>query len=383
MHNDPIFRLGLGCMRFPSKLGQTDMEKTEAIILTAVAEGINFFDTAFIYPGSEVALGKVVAKNNLRHQIYIATKLPLFKCHKYEDFDRIFNAQLANLQTDYIDYYFMHHVTKLEDLRRMEALGIKDWLAKKQAAGQIRKVGFSFHGMQGEFLQLIDAFDWDFAMIQYNYMNVNYQAGVTGLKHAASKNIPVFVMEPLLGGRLATGLPKEAAALLTPTGKTPAQWALAWLYNQPEVTMVLSGMGSPAQIKENAAGARNYPPHCLSQAEIDTLAQVAEVFEKTYKIPCTSCNYCLPCPAKINIPDSFNAYNASYAVSRFTGIQQYATTSGGLSRGFSVYDCIHCGKCEKACPQEIKIMAELKNVGKRMEPWWFRAGIGLARKFMK
>ena len=220
-------------------------------------------------------------------------------------------------------------------------------------------------------------------MIQYNYINVHYQAGYQGLEYAHEKGIPLFIMEPLLGGRLAKGLPVEAQKLLASTGKSPVEWALAWLFNHPQITMVLSGMSSQQDVGENAAIAASHGPNTMTQTELDTIKQVGEIFSATYKIPCTSCNYCLPCPAKINIPDSFASYNASYSISRMTGIQQYATTSGGLTQAFRLKDCTSCGKCEKACPQEIKIIEELKVVRKRMEPWWFLFIMGLARKFMR
>ena len=377
--------LGMGCMRLPGTLGNIDMAKAEALIMEAIKQGVNFFDTAYLYPGSEVALGTVLHKNNVRSQVYISTKLPLFKCHSYDDFDKYFNLQLQRLKTDYIDYYFMHNMTKAEEWERLCGLGIEKWLAKKREEGKIKSVGFSFHGARDAFTTLINAYDWDFCMIQYNYVNINYQAGLAGLKLAYSKGIPVFIMEPLLGGRLAKDLPEAAIRIFKEHSpdSTPASWALKWLWNQPEVTMVLSGMGEISQLTENKMLAETCNVGGMSDAELDIVDKVAEAFSQSYKIPCTGCNYCLPCPVKINIPDSFLAYNASYAISRFTGIQNYATTSGGFTKSFSVRDCVKCGKCEKLCPQEIAIMDRLKDVGKRMEPWWYRMALGIARRVMK
>ncbi|MCL1786508.1 MAG: aldo/keto reductase [Defluviitaleaceae bacterium] len=377
--------LGMGCMRLPGTLGNADMAKTEAVIMEAIGLGINFFDTAYLYPGSEATLGTVLEKNNVRDKVYISTKLPLFKCHSYADFDRLFDTQLSRLKTDYVDYYFMHNMTKLADWERLLGLGIEKWLAEKKAQGKIRQVGFSFHGQKDEFTRLLDARDWDFCMIQYNYINVNYQAGQAGLQYAAGKGIPVFIMEPLLGGRLAKDLPEAAKKHFKqadPTA-TPAAWALRWLWNQPEVTMVLSGMNEIGQLTENIAIAEKSPAGNMTVEDLRVVDEVAQIFSASYKIPCTGCNYCLPCPVKINIPDSFMAYNASYSVNRMTGMQLYITTSGSLSRDFSVRDCIQCGKCEKLCPQEIKIMARLKDVGKRMEPWWYRGAMAVARRVMK
>jgi len=377
--------LGMGCMRLPGTLGNVDLQKADALITEAIEQGVNFFDTAYLYPGSEAALGHVLDKNKVRDKVYIGTKLPLFKCHSYEDFDKLFSIQLGRLKTDYIDYYFMHNMTKLADWERVCSLGIEKWLQEKRAQGKIKQVGFSFHGAKDAFPKIIDAYDWDFCMIQYNYINVNYQAGAAGLKYAYSKDLPVFIMEPLLGGRLAKDLPEDAVKLFKQNdpNASPASWALRWLWNQPEVTLVLSGMNEIAQLTENAALTDKSQAGGMSENDMAVIKQVAEIFSASYKIPCTGCNYCLPCPAKINIPDSFLAYNASYSVSRFTGIQLYATTSGGFNKAFSVYDCTKCGKCEKACPQEIAITQRLKDVGKRMEPWWYRAAMSAARRVMK
>jgi len=377
--------LGFGCMRLPGTFGNIDLQKADALIMDAIQRGVNFFDTAYIYPGSEAALGHVLEKNSVRAKVYIATKLPLFKCHTYGDFDKYFNIQLERLKTDYIDYYFMHNMTKQADWERLCGLGIEKWINEKRAKGQIKHIGFSFHGAKDEFTTLIDAYDWDFCMIQYNYINTHYQAGTAGLKYAHAKGISVFIMEPLLGGRLAKDLPTAAVELFNAkdADASPVSWALRWLWNQPEVTLVLSGMNEPGQLQENVALAASAQANGMSEKELAIIEQVAAAFSATYKIPCTGCNYCLPCPVKINIPDSFMAYNASYAVSRFTGIQLYATTSGGFNRAFSVRDCTACGKCEKLCPQEIEIAQKLKDVGKRMEPWWFRAVMAIARRVMR
>ena len=377
--------LGFGCMRLPGGLGRTDMQKSEAIIMDAIDKGVNFFDTAYLYPGSEVALGTVLNKNKIREQVYIATKLPLFKCHNYDDFDKFFNEQLKRLKTDYIDYYFMHNLTQLSDWQRLCDLGIKKWIQDKKAQGKIKQIGFSFHGAREDFIKLIDAYKWEFCMIQYNYINTHYQAGVEGLKCAYAKDIPVIIMEPLLGGRLAKDLPEAAVKLLKQHNPdaTPAAWALKWLWNQPEVTVVLSGMNEPAQVDENINLAAETQAGSMTAKELAVIDEVAGIFSASYKIPCTGCNYCLPCPKGINIPDSFMAYNASYAISRFTGMQQYATTSGGLTKAFAVSDCTRCGKCEPLCPQNIPIAEKMKDVRKRMEPLWYRAGIAVLRRVMK
>lgn len=377
--------LGLGCMRLPGAMGRIDMQKSEALIMRAIEKGVNFFDTAYLYPGSEVALGTVLEKHNAREKVYIGTKLPLFKCHSYEDFDKLFSEELRRLKTDYIDYYFMHNLTGLDGWERLCGLGVEKWISEKKAEGKIRQVGFSFHGLKEQFTKLIDAYEWEFCMIQYNYININYQAGLDGLKYAHSKEIPVLIMEPLLGGRLANDLPQSALKLLHQSNPdaSAASWALRWVWHHPEATVVLSGMSDMAQLEENIALASLSEPGGMADDELAVIEKVADLFQASYKIPCTGCNYCLPCPKGINIPDSFLAYNASYAISRFAGITQYATTSGGFNPTFSVRDCTKCGHCEKHCPQDIAIIDRLADVGKRMEPLWYRAVLAVVRKVMR
>ena len=377
--------LGMGCMRLPGTLGKIDQNKADEVIIEAINQGINFFDTAYIYPGSEVALGNTLDKHKVRDKVYIATKLPLFKCNRYEDFDQLFHEQLIRLKTNYIDYYFIHNISKFSDWRRICDLGIKKWIEEKKASGQIREIGFSFHGVRGEFMKVIDDYDWGFCMIQYNYVNTHYQAGIEGLHHAHGKGIPVFIMEPLLGGQLARALPEKAAKRLKqkdPEASYPS-WALRWLWNQPEVTLVLSGMNHIDQVQENTSLASKYGVDNMSLDDLQVIQEVATIFAESYKIPCTGCNYCLPCPKHINIPDSFMAYNTSYTINRFAGIQQYATTSGGFKSAFSLFHCIECGKCEKHCPQNIKIIEEIKVVRRRMEPLWYRGIMGIVRNFMR
>lgn len=376
--------LGFGCMRLPGALGRIDIARSEALFLKAIHQGLNYFDTAYIYPGSEAALGEIFERNNLRGRVYIATKLPVAQCRSYEDFDKFFDIQRSRLKTDYIDYYFMHSLSGPAQWKRLCEMGIEGWIAGKKASGQVRQLGFSFHGGRDDFLELLELYDWDFCQIQYNYMNTHYQAGVDGLKRAAEKGMPVFIMEPLLGGRLATGLPKAAEKLLQNAGLTPAALALRWLWDQPEVTVVLSGMNTLAQLTENLELADNAAPGCLSEAEQKLTQQVVDIFKLSYKIPCTGCNYCMPCPQGINIPGCFSAYNASYSISRFTGIQQYTlSTHANTKNPHGASDCIACGKCEKRCPQMIAVSEGMKAVEKRMEPFWYKIGMKAAPYAMK
>jgi predicted aldo/keto reductase-like oxidoreductase len=373
--------LGFGCMRFPRNLTQIDMNRTEQLIVKAVQEGINYFDTAYIYGGSEDALGPILVKNNLRNKVFLATKLPLARCRTYDDFDTLFQTQLKRLHTDYIDYYLMHNLGDANLWKTLCELGIEKWIKEKKESGRIKNTGFSFHGIHNEFLKLLDVYDWDFCQIQYNYINTNYQAGTAGLKKAAGKGLSVIIMEPLLGGKLANGLPKKAVGIFKAAGRslTPAAWALRWLWNQKEVTVVLSGMNEIAQLEDNIETAKNAVPNMLTPAEDDTYESVIKIIKASYKIPCTGCNYCMPCPQNVNIPACFAAYNVSYAAGMVSGIQQYVTSTGSLDprKNYAASKCKKCGGCEKKCPQHIPIIKSLQNVVKKMEPFWLKTALNI------
>ena len=369
--------LGFGCMRFPRTLGRIDLGKTEQLIVKAVEGGVNYFDTAYLYSGSEETLGTILHKNGLRDKIYLATKLPHAKCTSYEDFDTIFAGQLEKLQTDHIDYYLIHNLSDPHVWEHLCSLGIEKWIAEKKSQGAIRQLGFSFHGKQADFMALLEAYGWDFCQIQHNYVNINYQAGREGLLKAHQMGLPVVVMEPLLGGKLATGLPKAAVRLFAEADKdrTPAAWGFRWLWNQEAVTVVLSGMNDDAQLSDNLHTAEDAVPGMVTDAERKVYAEVLAAFNESYKVPCTGCNYCMPCPNNVNIPGCFAAYNMSYAVGMISAISQYVTSTGSFSPqvDYSPRQCTKCGICETKCPQHIAIPSELENVVKRMEPFWFRA----------
>jgi predicted aldo/keto reductase-like oxidoreductase len=374
--------LGMGCMRFPRNPGLVDMRKTEQLLLDAIAGGINYFDTAYIYPGSEEALGAILEKHRAREKVYIATKLPIVLCRGPEDFDKFFKKQLERLRTTHIDYYLLHMLTDQASWEKLRQWGIREWIADKKKSGAIGQLGFSFHGIQDEFLTLLDAYDWDFCQIQYNYAGENFQAGITGLKKAAAKGIPCVIMEPLLGGKLVTNLPREARALFKTANPqfSPAAWGLRWLWDQAEVTLVLSGMNEPAQLRENLALADEARPGMLNPGERETFRKVLALFNASYKIRCTGCNYCMPCPRHVNIPACFAAYNTSYAMGLIQGMQQYTTSAAATSEHTSgAGRCVACGTCEKHCPQRLPIIASLRQVRRRLEPFWYRGVITLAR----
>lgn len=369
-----ISALGLGCMRFPrTPLGTPDASAARAIISRAVELGVNYLDTAYLYPGNEACVGAALEELGLREQVLLATKLPHASCRVPEDFDRFFQTQLKRLRTDRIDYYLLHNITGFEQWERLRTLGIEAWIARQKAAGRVGAIGFSYHGSAGDFPRLLDAFDWDFCQIQYNYANETYQAGTAGLHAATERGLAVFVMEPLLGGRLADKLPDAARRVLDDAGSerltTPAAWGLSWVWNHPGVTMLLSGMASPAMVEENAAVAEGALPGSMTPAELDAIARVLAVFERSNRVPCTGCNYCMPCPKGVNIPGCFAAYNASYAHGWFTGISQYMTASAirtGSPKLASA--CVSCGACARKCPQHIDIPARLVDARRRLTP---------------
>ncbi|GHU52393.1 aldo/keto reductase [Clostridia bacterium] len=368
--------LGFGCMRFPR-----DSKETETMILKAVAEGVNYFDTAYIYPDSERVLGNILHKNGLREKIFIATKLPHQKCHQYEDFDLIFNEQKARLKTNYIDYYLIHNIGSIETWNDLKRMNIEKWLSLKKQSGEIRNIGFSFHGIQHEFPALLNAYNWEFCQIQYNYMNENYQAGTKGLKEANAKGLSIVIMEPLLGGKLAN-LPKKGADVLNSADIKPVEAALKWLWDKPEVTVVLSGMNSKEQVSENIKIASE--TSLLTIAQKKAILEVKKIFQSSYKIPCTGCNYCMPCPNRVNIPGGFASYNAYYANGLITGMQQYitSTSANDPENNSRISRCTGCKLCEQKCPQHIKIVKEIKNVKKRLEPFWFNTLMKIIAKVM-
>jgi predicted aldo/keto reductase-like oxidoreductase len=372
-------------MRFPRGVGGgIDMKKTETLVMDAIARGINYFDTAYVYPGSEEALGAILDKNKARDKIFIATKLPLIYLKSPADFDKFFEKELERLHTDHVDYYLMHMLTNKAQWDRLCAWGIQAWIAEKKTTGKIRRIGFSFHGSQAEFLQILDAFPWEFCQIQYNYSDENFQAGKVGLKAAAKLGIPVVIMEPLLGGKLATGLPEAAVKLFKKANPalSTAGWALKWVWNHEEATVVLSGMNTQAQLDDNIAVAENSPPACLDDSEQAVFTAALAVLNASYKIHCTGCNYCMPCPKGVNIPGCFAAYNTSFSMGFVQGMQQFVTSTIPTSpKHASPSLCIKCRACERHCPQHLPIVQYLQDVRKKMEPGWFRFGIAVARKF--
>lgn len=354
--------LAYGCMRFSKKNGKIDLEKTEREIMEAVSLGVNYFDTAYIYPGSEAAIGEIFEKNHCREQIYIADKLPHYLIKSREGLERTFKEQLKRLRTDYIDYYLMHVLTDAATWERLKKLGIEDWIREKKESGQIRHIGFSYHGNSNMFCQLVDVYDWDFCMFQYNYLDEYSQAGKSGLLHAHEKGLPVMIMEPLRGGRLVNLLPDSAKRLIAEheRGYSAAEWSFRWLWNQPEVTTVLSGMNSVEMLRENAAIASDARANSFTEDDFALIGELKNQINHSMRVGCTGCGYCMPCPKGVDIPGTFSAWNMFYSQDKKAARSSYMKCTIYRRDTASASQCVGCGKCEQHCPQGIEIRKELK-----------------------
>jgi len=384
-YGNEISVLGFGCMRFTQKNGKIDLDKAETEIMEAYNAGINYYDTAYIYPGSEAAIGEIFERNGIRDKVKIATKLPQYMIKSRENAEKYFQEELKRLRTDHVDYYLMHMLTDVKSWERLTELGIADWLREKKESGVIRQIGFSYHGNSDMFCQLIDAYDWDFCQIQYNYLDEHSQAGRTGLNYAASKGIPVIIMEPLRGGRLVNNLPEKAKKLFADyeVKRTPAEWAFRWLWNQPEVTCVLSGMNSVEMVQENVKNAATAEVGEFTEQDENLLQEVVNAINEKMKVGCTGCRYCMPCPKNVDIPGTFSAYNKLYLDGKFVGLKEYVMCTALRKDSTAASNCVECGKCEQHCPQNIEIRKELKNAKKELEGPLYKMAKGAVKVFLK
>ena len=383
-YGNQISQLGYGCMRFTKKGGSTDYEKAEAEVLRAIEPGVNYFDTAYIYPGNEECLGKILANNHVREKINIATKLPQYMIKTKAAIDKTFEEELRRLRTDYIDYYLMHMFTDIKEWENIKALGIEDWIAEHKANGSIRQIGFSYHGDTDMFLKILDAYDWDFCQIQYNYMDEHSQAGRKGLMAAAKKGIPVIIMEPLRGGKLVNQLPKEALTLMKDSERaySAAEWGLRWLWDQPEVTCILSGMNSMEMVEENIRIASEVEAGQFTDSDFELIENVKSIIRQKEKVGCTGCRYCMPCPKGVDIPGIFHYYNLTALQKKSSARFEFARNLGIRQEPVFASQCIGCGKCEKHCPQHINIREKLKEADRELRPLPYKIGIDIARRFM-
>jgi predicted aldo/keto reductase-like oxidoreductase len=380
-YGNSISALGYGCMRLTKKGGAVDLDKAEKEILYAIEQGVNYFDSAYIYPGIETAVGRILAKNHMRDKVFLATKLPHYLMKSRAQIEATFREELSRLQTDHIDYYLLHMLTDLASYEKVQRLGIEDWIAEKKKSGEIRQIGFSFHGTADMFLKILNAYDWDFCQIQYNYIDEYSQAGRRGLEAAAAKGIPVIIMEPLRGGRLVNLLPTGAKQIFAEDAHhwSPAEWGLRWLWNQPGVTCVLSGMNSLEMVRENTRIASEAEPGTLTEADQAVLERAKEEINRTMQVPCTGCAYCMPCPHGVDIPGAFRSWNEMYAESKKSGRTDYFRATICRHTATSASLCVQCGRCEKLCPQQIPIREKLKAAKKELET----PGYSVSRFFIK
>ncbi|MBR2672285.1 MAG: aldo/keto reductase [Oscillospiraceae bacterium] len=383
-YGEDLSLLGYGCMRFTKKGSSIDMDKTEKEIMAAYDAGVNYFDTAYMYPGSEAAIGEIFERNGIREKIKIATKLPQYLIGSAAALEKTFNEELSRLRTTYIDYYLMHHVTDVAMWEKLKKVGIIDWIKEKKESGIIRNIGFSYHGNTDNFLTILNDYDWDFCQVQYNYLDEVSQAGREGVRAAYAKGIPVMIMEPLRGGKLVNMLPSGALEAMKQSGRdwSPAEWGLRWLYDQKEVTVVLSGMNSLEMVEENCRVASESYPGMLEEKDFEVLEKVKKCIMEKEKVGCTGCRYCMPCPKGVDIPGIFRSYNLMYTESKREGRFQFAQTVGLTKEPAFASQCIGCGKCEQHCPQGIDIREKLKEADRALRPLPYKVGINVVRKFM-
>ncbi len=360
--------LGFGAMRLPivdNDSSRIDKKQAEKMLCSAIDGGVNYLDTAYVYHQgqSEVFLGEIL-KNGYRQKVKIATKLPIWNISSQKQAEKILEEELQRLQTDKIDFYLLHALNA-EKWQKVLELKLLPWLEEKKKQGVIDHLGFSFHDELSVFKNIIDGYNgWEFCLMQYNFIDENFQAGVEGLKYAASKNMGVVIMEPLKGGRLACAPPSVQKIWdQAETQRTPIEWAFSWLWNQPEVSLIISGMNSLKQVEENLDFANKAKVNMLKPQELKLYKEVKKEYQKLFPVSCTNCQYCLPCPQGVNIPKVFEIYNDSFA---FQNLEMEKNMYQRLSQTERAENCVACKKCEALCPQKIKISQELKKAAKTL-----------------
>jgi predicted aldo/keto reductase-like oxidoreductase len=372
-NGDELSILGFGCMRLPLKKGTIDEARAIGQIRFAIDQGVNYVDTAWPYHAgeSETVLGKAL-RDGYRERVKVATKLPSWMIKSRADMDRYLAAQLGKLGTDHIDYYLIHSLDGAS-WDNLSQLGVLEFLDQASMDGRITNPGFSFHGLVGDFKRIVDAYPWTFCQIQYNYLDENLQAGTKGLQYAAAKGLGVLVMEPLRGGNLASVVPPAVEAIWSEAEvrRTPAEWALRWIWNRPEVTVILSGMNEEAHIRENLAVAHTARANALTAEELQLVERVGRKYQELMKVGCTGCGYCMPCPSDVMIPTCFEEYNklhmfgAKHEVKFTYALRMSGVVVGGTA-GYAS-QCTRCGACLDKCPQQIRIPDVLAEVTTELE----------------
>ncbi|MCJ7666392.1 MAG: aldo/keto reductase [Actinobacteria bacterium] len=364
-----VSRFGMGCMRFP-KAGDgkgksiTDEAESIKMVRYAVDNGVNYFDTAHVYGDSEKVLGKALS-GGLRQKVIITTKSPVFKIKKPEEFEKILAEELERLQTDYIDFYLLHTLDK-KSLEKVKKFGLLEKLDRAKKDGKIKYAGFSFHDDKNLFKEIIDSYKWDMCQIQLNFMGEDYQAGVEGLKYAASKEIGVVIMEPLLGGLLGENVPQDIVDMWNQSGiiRTPAEWGFRWIANFPEAIVILSGVSTMEQLKEDIKIFKDALPNSLTQKEIGIYKEIKKLYDSKLKVGCTGCAYCMPCPSGVDIPAVFRHYNNTFMGD--PAVQRERYRSWLCAGEMDASQCSGCGQCEEECPQHIPIIDKLKEAHEHM-----------------
>jgi uncharacterized protein len=359
--------LGFGCMRLPTRGTPKDIDEPLAVamIRRAIDAGVNYVDTAYPYHAgmSEVVVGKAL-KDGWRRKVKLATKLPVWLLKTPQDAERLFSEQLSRLQDDHVDMYLLHALGA-GTWKKLKALGVLEWAARQKKSGRVDSIGFSFHDEYPAFTEILNGWDgWDFCQIQYNYMDIEHQAGARGLKEAAEKGLAVVIMEPLLGGGLAKSPPPVEALWNTAAKKRSAPaWALQWLWDQPEVSLLLSGMTTMAQVEENLAAAEGAAVGTFTAAEQDLVRRVADAYRSLRPIPCTQCNYCMPCPHGVDIPRNLSIWNERVA---FDSLSKVKNQWGFVPPAIRATACTACGECVEKCPQGIKIPEWMGTISKAL-----------------
>ena len=385
-NGDELSILGFGAMRLPTRSnGSIDEEKATQMVRYAIDNGVNYVDTAWPYHmgQSEPFLACALA-DGYREKVKIATKMPQWMVKSYVDMDHFLNAQLQKLNTDHIDYYLVHSLVG-SSWKTIRDLGVAEFLDRAKADGRIVNAGFSYHGSGEDFKDVVDGYDWDFCQIQYNFLDENIQAGTKGLEYAASRGLGVVIMEPLRGGNLADPVPSEVIDIWNEAEikRSPVQWAFHWVWNHPEITIVLSGMSEPNQVEENLKAAEDGFANSLNNKELKLVEKVADKYRELMKINCTGCRYCMPCPQGVDIPACFETYNNLFM---FGGkdrlMMMYAAKLGGILRGANrnfASQCVQCGQCLDLCPQNLPILGMLEKVAEEFEG----PGLGERMEFAK